>query len=93
MSYFITTYEINVQNEQMQIFVILVVSTMYCDVVMYVNDYIIVSFCYYFSETRLVLLVMFCSQGDNILDAVSMATHLDGWLNLVSYVFIYIFNT
>ena len=49
---------------------------------MYMINYII--FLSYFSETRLVLLVMFCSQGDNIPDAVSMATHLNGWLNLVS---------
>ena len=32
---------------------------------------------------RMVVLVKFCSQGDNIQDAVGLATHLNAWLNMV----------
>ena len=33
-------------------------------------------------SVRLVVLIAFCSQGDNVLDATSLVSYLDEWLKL-----------
>ena len=39
------------------------------------------------TSLKLILITMYCSQGDNIPDAVAMATHVDQWMNMVCMTF------
>lgn len=35
-------------------------------------------------DKPVLLFVMFCSEGDNVPDAIAMAQHLNGWVNIIS---------
>lgn len=37
------------------------------------------------NNIRMVVLIVFCSQGDNIQDAVSLAEHLDQWISVTQH--------
>ena len=50
----------------------------------YLSLYVCLSVCLSSTDgVRLVVLMKFCSQGDNIQDAVGLATHLNAWLKMV----------
>ena len=42
-------------------------------------------YCSSSSNVRMVVLIVFCSQGDNIQDAVSLTEHLDQWISVKQY--------